>query len=162
LLEQISKSAQSTLESISDLIWAVKPHPDYLNDMADRMREYAQKFLDARDIDYQLNIPRNLPVMEMDIEARRNAYLIFKEAINNAMKHSECTRMDISLLADAEKMTLLVGDNGIGFEVAEKLSTGVGLGSMHKRAHEIGGELKITSAPGLGTKISFSLPVNRN
>jgi signal transduction histidine kinase len=161
LLEQISKSAQSTLESISDLIWAVKPHPDYLNDMADRMREYAQKFLDARDIDYQLNIPRNLPVMEMDIESRRNVYLIFKEAINNAMKHSECTRMDISLLADSERMTLLVADNGIGFEVAEKINAGVGLGSMQKRTADIGGELKITSTPGHGTKVAFSLPVQR-
>jgi signal transduction histidine kinase len=159
LLEQISKSAQSTLESISDLIWAVKPHPDYLNDMADRMREHAQKFLDAKDIDYQLNIPRNLPVMEMDIEARRNAFLIFKEAINNAMKHSECTRMDISLLADSEKMTLLVADNGIGFNVAEKIDTGVGLGSMTKRAHDIGGSIKITSEVGKGTKVAFELPV---
>ncbi len=159
LLEQISKSAQSTLESISDLIWAVKPHPDYLNDIADRMREHAQKFLDAKDIDYQLNIPRNLPVMELDIEARRNTYLIFKEAINNAMKHSECTQMDISLLADAEKLTLLVADNGIGFDVEEKASTGVGLGSMHKRAQDIGGEIKITSAPGQGTKVAFVLPV---
>lgn len=160
LLEQISKSAQSTLESISDLIWAVKPHPDYLNDMADRMREYAQKFLDARDIDYHLNIPRNLPVMEMDIEARRNAYLIFKEAINNAMKHSECTRMDISLLADRDKMTLLVADNGIGFNVPEKISSGVGLGSMQKRAADIGGDLKIISKPGEGTKVAFTLPVS--
>jgi len=161
LLEQISKSAQSTLESISDLIWAVKPHPDYLNDMADRMREYAQKFLDARDIDYQLNIPRSLPVMEMDIEARRNAYLIFKEAINNALKHSECNHMDISLLADAEKMTLIVSDNGIGFDVQEKITSGVGLGSMKKRATDIGGALAIISSPGQGTKITFTLPVNR-
>lgn len=159
LLEQISKSAQSTLESISDLIWAVKPHPDYLNDIADRMREYAQKFLDAKDIDYQLNIPRNLPVMELDIEARRNTYLIFKEAINNAMKHSECSKMDISLLADAQKMTLLVADNGIGFNVEEKSSSGVGLGSMQKRALDIGGTLKILSSPGKGTKVTFELPV---
>jgi signal transduction histidine kinase len=162
LLEQISKSAQSTLESISDLIWAVKPHPDYLNDMADRMREYAQKFLDANDIDYHINIPRNLPVMELDIEARRNAYLIFKEAINNAMKHSECSHMEISLLADAEKMTLLVADNGIGFDLPQKLeSGGVGLGSMNKRARDIGGELKIIASPGQGTKVSFVLPVKR-
>ncbi|MFN0212955.1 MAG: 7TM diverse intracellular signaling domain-containing protein [Saprospiraceae bacterium] len=161
LLEQISKSAKSTLESISDLIWAVKPHPDYLNDIADRMREYAQKFLDAKDIDYQLNIPRNLPVMELDIEARRNTYLIFKEAINNAMKHSECSQMDISLLADAEKMTLLVADNGIGFDVEEKGAIGVGLSSMHKRAADIGAELKIISEANKGTKVSFKLAVKK-
>lgn len=161
LLEQISKSAQSTLESISDLIWAVKPHPDYLNDIADRMREHAQKFLDAHDIDYQLNIPRNLPVIEMDIESRRNVYLIFKEAINNALKHSECTRMEISFLADSEKMTLLVVDNGVGFEVSEKINSGVGLGSMKKRAADIGGTIQITATPGKGTKVSFELPNGR-
>ena len=62
LLDQINRSAQTTLESISDLIWAVKPHPDYLNDMADRMREYAGRALDAHGIDYQLHIPRDLPM----------------------------------------------------------------------------------------------------
>ena len=85
--------------------------------------------------------------------------MIFKEAINNAMKHSECTQMDISLLADQEKLTLLVADNGIGFDLVEKGNSGVGLSSMHKRAIEIGGELKITSEPGKGTRISFWLPV---
>lgn len=163
LLEQISKSAQSTLESISDLIWAVKPHPDYLNDMADRMREYAQKFLEANDIEYQLNIPRNLPVMEMDIESRRNAYLIFKEAINNAMKHSQCSKMEISLVADSQKMTLLVADDGIGFDHEEKSRSGRGLGlsSMEKRARDIGGTLTVHTAPGKGTRVAFSLPISR-
>jgi two-component system sensor histidine kinase DegS len=77
------------------------------------------------------------------------------------MKHSQCSKMDISLLADSEKMTLLVSDDGIGFDMEEKIKSGkgLGLGSMEKRARDIGGELKIQTEPGKGTKVIFSLPI---
>lgn len=161
ILEQISKSAQSTVESISDLIWSVKPHPDFLNDMADRLREYAGKVLEAQDIDYQINIPRTLPILDIDIEARRNVYLLFKEAINNAVKHSKCNHLDIALSADEKQISLLVRDNGVGFDIKSKLESGVGLGlsNMTKRARDIGGELKFQSEIGKGTTVSFVLPV---
>lgn len=161
ILEQISKSAQSTVESISDLIWSVKPHPDFLNDMADRLREYAGKVLEAQDIDYQINIPRTLPILDIDIEARRNVYLLFKEAINNAVKHSKCNHLDIALSADEKQISLLVKDNGVGFDIKSKLESGVGLGlsNMTKRARDIGGELKFHSEIGKGTTVSFVLPV---
>ena len=159
ILEQISKSAQSTVESISDLIWSVKPHPDFLNDMADRLREYAGKVLESQDIEYQINIPRNLPILDLDIEARRNVYFLFKEAINNAVKHSGCSKMDVKLSASKALVSLLVSDNGVGFNPKAKMESGVGLGlsKMTKRAREIGGDLKIESEAGKGTTISFTL-----
>ncbi len=158
LLLQISQNAQSTLESISDLIWAVKPHADYLNDMADRMREYAVKMLDAKDIDYEMNIPRNLPMRDLDIETRRSIYLIFKEALNNAMKYSECSRINISLQVENERLNLRVADNGGGFDSAVA-RRGNGLMNMEKRARDIGGDFYITTAPGQGTDVRFSLPL---
>jgi len=159
ILEQISKSAQSTVESISDLIWSVKPHPDFLNDMADRLREYAGKVLETQDIDYKIDIPRMLPVLDLDIEVRRNIYLLFKEAINNAVKHSQCSTLNIKLSASKTLISMHVSDNGIGFDPKVKMESGVGLGlgNMNKRAREIGGEFKIDSAPGKGTTVSFNL-----
>lgn len=156
LLEQIIRNAQTTLESISDLIWAVKPNPDYLNDMADRMREYAVKVLDAKDIDYQMDIPRNLPVRNLDIATRRNVYLVFKEAVNNAVKYSNCTRMDISLHLTGENLILSVADNGIGFDPAAT-PKGNGLGNMEKRARDARGEFRISARPGQGTEVYLSL-----
>lgn len=158
LLEQINRNAQATLESISDLIWAVKPNPDYLNDMADRMREYAGKVLDAKDIDYQLNIPRNLPMRNVDIATRRNVYLIFKEAVNNAVKYSNCRRMDISLQITGETLTLSVADDGAGFDPATT-SKGNGLGNMEKRARDIRGVYRICAEPGNGTEVFLSVPL---
>jgi signal transduction histidine kinase len=159
ILEQISKSAQSTVESISDLIWSVKPHPDFLNDMADRLREYAGKVLESQDIEYQINIPRNLPVLDLDVEVRRNIYLLIKEAINNAVKHSQCTQLNIKLTASKSVINMLVEDNGVGFDPKAQMEKGVGLGlsNMGKRAREIGATFKINAAPGKGTAISFVL-----
>lgn len=159
ILEQISRSAQSTLDSIGDLIWAVKPNADYLNDMADRMREYAAKVLDSQDIQYHLNIPRNLPILDLDIETRRNVFLIFKEAVNNAAKYSRCNEMDIGLRVDGNLLWLHVCDDGQGFSMAN-IKNGNGLGNMTKRANDIGGDLQIVSAPGAGTQVRLYLPIH--
>jgi signal transduction histidine kinase len=158
LLQQINRSAQSTLDEIGDILWAIKPHPDYLNDIADRMREYATKMLEARDLAYRIDIPRNLPALELDVEARRNVYLIFKEAINNILKHSQCTQIDIGLSVDPDRLVLRVEDNGVGFD-SETVLRGHGFGNMKSRATDIGGNLSVEAVAGVGTKVLFELPL---
>lgn len=162
ILEQISRSAQGTVESISDLIWSVKPHPDFLNDLADRLREYAGKLLDSQDIAYEIKIPRNLPILDIDIEARRNLYYLFKEALNNAVKHSKCSQLNISLSVENKQVVLVVDDNGSGFDYKHKMENNVGLGlsNMNKRARDIGGTLSITSRPGKGARVEFKMPLD--
>jgi signal transduction histidine kinase len=158
ILEQINRTAQSTLDGIGDIIWAIKPHPDYLNDMADRMREYATKILGARDLDYQLDIPRTLPELELDVEARRNIYMIFKEAVNNLLKHSGCTEIKIRLSVEPGMLRLQVEDNGKGLD-PEKAKRGHGLSNMHARAADIKGKLIISSEQGVGTQVTLMLPL---
>jgi signal transduction histidine kinase len=156
LLDQINQNAQETLESISDLIWAVKPGSDYLNDMADRMRNHAAKVLAAKDVDYQINIPRNLPIMTLDPEARRSIYLIYKEAINNTLKYSNCERVDIELDVEGDFLKFLVKDDGDGFNMDDN-SGGNGLGNMAKRAQDIGADFELHSQPNKGTTIRLQL-----
>ena len=155
LLEQITRSAQSTLESIGDLIWAVKPSPDYLNDLADRMREYASNVLDAQNIDYEIHIPRNLPVLKLNIETRRNLYLIFKEAINNAVKYSNCNSMDICLKINDNKLEMCVCDDGQGFPT-EGFREGNGLPNMRQRAQDLGGAIQIIGGE-KGVRVLFEM-----
>lgn len=158
ILEQIALNAQSTLDSLGDIIWAIKPHPDYLNDMADRMRELTAKMLGAGDIQYALHIPRSLPMFELNVEARRNVYLIFKEALHNVVKHSQGTRVSIRMELEKDVLYLDIEDDGVGFDPATA-KKGNGLHNMEKRAMAIGGSLAITSAPGRGTRVYFRLPI---
>lgn len=155
LLEQITRSAQSTLESIGDLIWAVKPSPDYLNDLADRMREYASNVLDAQDIAYEIRIPRNLPVLKLNIETRRNLYLIFKEAINNAVKYSNCRSLDICLKISGNMLEMCVCDDGDGFP-PEGIREGNGLPNMRQRAKDLDGTIQIIGKE-KGVRVLFEM-----
>ena len=157
VLEKISQSANAVVESIGDLIWAVKPHPDFLNDIADRMREYAGRVLDARDIDYQMKIPRVLPMVDISLEVRRNFYLIFKEAVNNAVKYSGCRRMAIDLrLTGGNALTLTISDDGAGFDPSG-VFTGNGLLNMKRRAADIGAQIRIASETGVGTTVFLAV-----
>lgn len=156
LLQQITQNAQSTLESLSDIIWAINPHSDYLNDVADRIRDYAVRTLEAHDIAYALDISRNLPALDLALEARRNIYLIFKEAVNNVLKHSHCTHIHIKLGVFEGKMMLEIADDGVGFDMAS-IQRGHGLYNLEKRAQDIGGEMEIISFPDKGTRIVFGL-----
>jgi signal transduction histidine kinase len=98
---------------------------------------------------------------------RREVFLIFKESINNIVKHSKATEAKIKLQISDEFLTLKITDNGLGFD-SEKdyensfssISMGKnGILSMQKRAAEMNGELEIISKPGHGTTVELKLPM---
>ncbi len=159
MLERINKTIGSATDSINELIWMVRPGKDYMNDMAEYMREYAIKMLEASGIHYTLNIPRKLPEIELDLESRRNIYLIFKEAINNAVKHSHCKNMIIVLNVDRKMFKLKIEDDGQGFEI-DQSSKGYGLNNMIKRAEDIGATFEISTGINLGTSVWLSKPLD--
>ena len=100
----------------------------------------------------------DLPMRNLDISTRRNVYLIFKEAVNNAVKYSDCSRMDISLHVTEERLMLRIADNGKGFDT-RTVERGNGLNNMLKRAADICGELTLSAAPGAGAAVQLSLPL---
>ena len=158
LLMQIGSSAQQTIENISDMIWTLRPHSNYMNDLADRMREYANKNLEKSNIDYQIHIPRDLSPAPLNVEMRRNIYLIYKEALNNVIKHSDARTLEISLIADERKVTMMVADDGHGFNQNDS-SKGIGTGlvTMQKLSQDIGAVLTTETKKGGGTKIYVTL-----
>jgi two-component system sensor histidine kinase UhpB len=87
----------------------------------------------------------------------RNIYLIFKEAINNAVKHSGCTTINITLLSNNKHLNFSVRDNGKGFY--NHSDGGKGLPNMKERVEECKGTIEIKSEPGLGTHILLSIPI---
>ena len=87
---------------------------------------------------------------------RQNFYLIFKEAINNVVKYSNATLVNIEFDFKANLIELLILDNGIGFN-AEGHHDGNGLGNMKRRAKEMNARIKITSGEGCGTTISVTM-----
>src|SRR5262249_6021874 len=148
------------------IVWAVNPHHDTLDSLATYLGRFAQGFLAGAHIRCRLDVPIQLPGWPLTAEIRHNLFLAFKEALNNAVKHSKTTEVRISIEIGHTSFGLLLEDFGCGF-VAEKPQNGDetrpgggnGLLNMRQRLDEIGGKCEIRSAPGSGTKVSFFVPV---
>ena len=92
-------------------------------------------------------------------------YRLVQEALNNVRRHSKATSVRVQLNFNGEQLIIRVSDNGVGFDVARSLSgagsTGhLGILGMKQRAESLGGELRVDSRKGNGTRIVFQLPLN--
>jgi signal transduction histidine kinase len=156
LLTSIADIARESVSSMNDIVWAVAPEHDSLLDLTRRMRQHAEEVFALRNIELEFHAPDVAMDTRLSVGARRDLLLIFKEAVNNAAKHSACTRLRIDFgFADAT-LKLRIADNGQGFDPAESYD-GQGLRSMSRRAVALGGRLTVESAS--GTSIEFSLPL---
>ena len=96
--------------------------------------------------------------LRLDMDVRRDLFLIGKEALNNAARHARCRNLRLSLGCSGDRVALEVVDDGRGFD-AERDYEGNGLASMQRRAARLGAQLSLRSAPGRGTTVRVVLPL---
>ncbi|CAN5799496.1 hypothetical protein BH11BAC3_BH11BAC3_12140 [soil metagenome] len=157
-MRKIKDRSSAIMESMGDIVWAINPQNDSFEQMIYRMKEFTAEILDPLNINYTFKEAGNFSNIILDIKKRKDFYLLFKEAINNAAKYSECTNLDIMIEQDTQMLHLIVKDNGIGFNEAA-VKAGNGLGNMRERAASISGTIEINSMPGNGTTISLDVPI---
>lgn len=151
-LSLIASVARKSVDSMSDIVWAVNPNKDHLADLTQRMRRFASEAFTTRGIGFHFEAPDSTQDTKIGAEVRREVFLIFKEAISNILRHSCCTMAEVTLEIDRGMIQLKIGDNGKGFDVA-RTDCGQGLPSMRKRAQKLGGELSMISTPGGGVTL---------
>ena len=95
----------------------------------------------------------------MDAKKELIIFRIIQEAFNNIIKHAGAKRSEMTLHYDATTLHITIGDNGYGFDIAEKLFNGqAGLKNMDTRTKMLGGTMNVSSMPGCGTTLSFIIP----
>jgi len=159
-LSGMAHTARNVLASMSDIVWAINPRHDYLSDLLQRIRRFASDLFAARDIDFAFRTPGADQDLKLSADMRREIYLVFKEAVNNVVRHSDCTHAEIDLSRETDGLTLRVSDNGKGLAACES-GAGHGLRNMRARATTLGGEVSIVSAAGQGTTIALRVPLGR-
>lgn len=157
-LSSIGNIAREAATSMSDIVWAISPEHDTLNDVVRRMRHHAEEVFEGGDVELTLNVPNEAESMSIGIDIRRDFYLIFKEAVNNAARHSRCRRVAIALRVAASDLSLEVTDDGVGFGTTVE-RVGNGLASMQRRADRLGARLEIASRAGVGTTVRLTMPL---
>ncbi|XVJ65274.1 MAG: hypothetical protein HEQ40_03560 [Lacibacter sp.] len=158
-INKISDNSQRMMEAMDDIVWAIKPANDSMHKVVGRMREFATNVFEAKDIDLEFKADEAVNNVNINMEARRDFFLIFKEAVNNAAKYSKCDKAIVEVYVDHQKLILKVTDNGIGFDV-KAADGGNGLGNMQKRADALRGKMQIHSSPGEGTMVTLTVPLN--
>lgn len=141
--------ALETQEHMRDIVWMLNPRNDSLELLIARMKDDAARLL--REGRYSFTSTQETPE-KIDLTQKRNIFLVYKEALHNAVKHSGATHVDITIEARERMLEFHIQDNGCGFDPA-KVAAGNGLDNMRARAGQMGGTLKIQSGPGKGTSI---------
>jgi ligand-binding sensor domain-containing protein len=162
-LDKISSTSGEMISEMNDIVWAINPQNDNLEKITQRMESYAKPLLQAKNISFSFSYPYSLKFQNLPMELRKNFYLIFKEAVNNALKYSECKSMEVYITTNHNRVVLEVKDDGKGFDITEiekkagKSLSGNGLANMKRRAEEMKGDLTIASTPGKGTLVRLSI-----
>lgn len=158
ILKKIKQNAQHVQESMSDIIWSVNPEMDSMVQTVARMRTFGADMTEYCGIVFAFIYDNEVAELQIEMAARRGLYLIYKEAINNAIKYSCCKHINITLSLSTDKLVMEIVDDGIGFDTERKHS-GNGLMNMQRRAEEISGQLQITSTSQTGTALKLILPL---
>ncbi len=157
LLYTINENARGTIESMSDVVWAINPKNDRFENILQRMRTFASGILEAKNIDLKFDASSSLPGLKLSMENRKNLYLIFKEAVNNVAKYSSSKTCTIKLRLEGKMLKMKIEDDGEGFDLND-YTPGYGLLSMRRRSEEMKGDISIQSAEGKGTTIHLFFP----
>jgi signal transduction histidine kinase len=157
LLSRMSTNAKETMDKMGDIVWMIKPGENESGSLRQRMERFAYEIGSSKNIEVSMQL-NELDNLKLSMAQRKNIYLIFKEALNNAAKYSGAKKIDIGSWLENRVLRLMIKDEGKGFDHA-KTRKGNGLDNMSNRAGELGGKLAIGSVPDEGTTVTLTMPL---
>lgn len=157
-LRKIKDHSARMMDSMSDIVWAINPANDSFDKTILRMKEFAAEILEPAGMNYYFTEDERLAGLQLNIEKRKELYMLFKEAVTNAAKHSKASEVNILFRVSDDVLELTIVDNGNGFDVG-KGHTGNGMRNMKNRAVQMKAEIRFESIRGTGTSIHVNIPL---
>ncbi len=156
-LFKITSSAREMINRLNVIVWALNPRYDNLESLISYARRYFGEYLENFDIGFRMEVPDEIPDIQVTPDFRRNAFYAWQEAVHNAVKHGQCTEIRFDVGFIHQRLQVAITDNGKGYDQAKPGSGGNGLLNMKKRAEEMGGRFDIQSSPDRGTRVVFDI-----
>lgn len=159
--QEISQFTQNAMDNMQELIWLSDSRKNNLEELKDVLRSYAGNFLKACKMTFDAEMPQeDQSDIYLGAEKRWNIISIFKEGLNNIVKHAAAQKVFFRLYIEDQKLVLHLKDDGQGFDTTDRSQKGGnGLYNMPRKAKIIDGELSITSELGKGTSILLKVPL---
>jgi streptogramin lyase/anti-sigma regulatory factor (Ser/Thr protein kinase) len=164
-LAEIAESARGLVDALSDVVWSVDPRRDDIASVLRRIREYADDVLLGSGVRWTYTASPNLESAKLDPEARRNLFLLLKEAVTNVARHAHARSVSLDVELTNRDLRAELRDDGQGFDPSvrdgEDQPERHGIASMRSRADRLAARLTIESSPGHGTRLSLRMPLGR-
>jgi signal transduction histidine kinase len=157
-LYRISEEVQGSSQALDDIVWSINTNNDTLEQTVARMRRYAAEIFDGANIHYELRLDDQFAQRKLNMEQRRDCFLVFKEIINNIYKHAGATQVYIELWPDKNQLHMKIKDNGKGFDPSI-ITHRNGIKNIRQRVEKWKGAVMVESSPGTGTTTRVSFPL---
>lgn len=157
-LKSITTFTTATIYELRDTIWAMNKSKITLEDLQSRISNFVDKAnLVSPNVNFQFNAEETSKKhLQLTSIQGMNIYRIMQEAVNNALKYAQASRIDIYISSPKNKIKINILDNGVGFNI-NKVALGNGINNMKKRAQEINAQIKIESNLDQGTSVKLTL-----
>lgn len=155
-IHKISHSADEVLNKMNAIIWSMNSGNDTLDNLLSYIRSYSLEYLDNTSIDCKVEIPDKIPDKEITGDKRRNVFLCVKETLNNILKHSGASAVNIKVELN-HSLKIQIADNGKGIDMENLRRFGNGLKNINRRMESIGGNFSIENNNGTVTTLELPL-----
>ena len=158
--ETIHRAAEDATLSLRDIVWLIQRERVGLKDFVTRMRQSLRVILHHPNISLEVE-PAEYRDRPLGLLFRRHVFLAFKEALNNVRKHAQTHQATVKVWIGSDHLRFTVRDQGVGFDLEKTGTPGHGLGNLNLRASRVSGSVRIDSAPGKGTEVTFEAPFSK-
>jgi signal transduction histidine kinase len=153
-LTELAETSRALVGNMSDIVWSIDARHDNIGDVMARFRAFGSDVLESRGIRWTCEASFRV---RLSPEQRRDFYLIFKEAINNAGRHSQARNVALRVDLRNGRLCGEIWDDGSGF--SDNGVCGIGIRSMRERAERLGGTFSIGPRSESGTIVRVELPL---
>lgn len=160
-LDKMSSAARELVVAMDELVWAVDPSHDHLDELASRLTGHAEELFSGSGIRCRFEIPSSLPPHPISSDFRHHISMAVREALHNILKHAGPCEANLTVSFEGKTLGIDIRDNGQGFATGFT-ARGHGLGNLRARLTDIGGTCEIASSPGGGTCVSLRCPLPKN
>ena len=154
----IAEKARALVSGLDVIVWAIDPKRNSLQTFTDYLCRYATEVFSASNVGCRFTMPIECDPVTLTETARHSLFLAVKEALNNVIRHSSATEVELQISQSAGRLQIVIADNGCGFN-RNGLRRVNGLANLRERLEALNGECHIESQMGRGTIVKFIVPL---
>lgn len=159
LTETLTESTRELTRTVGQVVWSADPTQDTLQCFVSYVHSYAERYFAEHPIEMRADLPIELPEQALNATFRHEVFMVIKEALNNAVKHSEAEEVRMTIKVIGDRLEIVIENDGPGFDPESIGNEGRGIANMRERIARLKGVFELESSPEKGTKISMRVPL---